>query len=146
ISSFTISPTAVIGGGLAIGTVRINSPAPAPGADIAVTSSTSLRGISSVITIPAGATGTTFPLLPPPVAVDTTVKPTTKLNTSTATASLRILAPVIQSARLLPNSVLGGGTADLQVTLSGVAAAGGVVVKLTSSAPTVATLPASVTV
>ncbi len=61
LQSLTVSPTIVLGGGSATGTVTLSAPAPAGGVVVALTSSRPDRAIvPTTVTIPAGATQATF--------------------------------------------------------------------------------------
>jgi hypothetical protein len=54
--------------------------------------------------------------------------------------------PAVSTLTLSPTTVTGGGTSTGTVTLTAAAPAGGAIVSLTSSKPTAATLPATVTI
>jgi hypothetical protein len=69
-------------------------------------------------------------------------------NSAVASATYTIQQPSLTSLTLNPSSVVGGplGSSTGTVTLSGPAPSGGAVVSLSSSNPSVASVPASVTV
>jgi hypothetical protein len=60
LSSLSVNPSVVIGGFHATGTVTLNGAAPAGGIKVSLSSNSSLAGVPSSITIPAGSTTGTF--------------------------------------------------------------------------------------
>ncbi len=151
VQSVTVSPGSVAGGVFATETIKLNNPAPAGGLKVAVWSSSSIatpvdssHNPVSAVTVPAGATSAT-------VAIETQV--TTSGHAATLTASNRsvnqtctlTVTPTTVSLALSPGKVAGGQSSYGIVTLSGVAPAGGAIVKLKSSA-TCASVPGSITV
>jgi Domain of unknown function (DUF4082)/Bacterial Ig domain len=153
VSSLTLSPTSVTGGTSSpTGTVTLNGPAPSGGAVVSLSSNNS--AVASVpssgsVTVPAGATTATFPVTTSAVATSTLVTITASYGSGAPqTTSLTVIPPVVSSMALNPPSVIGGplGPSTGTVTLNGPAPSGGAVVSLSSSNPSVANVPASVTV
>jgi len=60
LQSLTISPTSVVGGNSATGTVTLSGPAPAGGVVVQLRSSSSRASVPSTVTVPAGATSARF--------------------------------------------------------------------------------------
>ncbi|MGQ9656752.1 MAG: S8 family peptidase [Fimbriimonadales bacterium] len=60
LQSLTVSPTSVLGGNSATGTVRLSAPAPAGGVVVQLRSSSGRAQVPSTVTIPAGATSANF--------------------------------------------------------------------------------------
>src|SRR5262249_15872069 len=74
LSAISISPTATVGGTLATGTVTLSAAAATGGVDVAVTSSDPVTATQpNFVTIPAGATTTTFGISTKGVTSSTTV-------------------------------------------------------------------------
>jgi hypothetical protein len=150
LSSLALSPASVIGGdSTTANTVTLTSAAPANGATITLTSTN-----PAVATVPASATvagGSTvsapFTITTTAVAAATHVAIRASDGTNTKSETLTVKPASLVLVRLSPSSVVGGkSTTNNTVTLNGPAPAGGAVVNLLSSDPTVASVPASVTV
>jgi hypothetical protein len=74
LSAITLSPTSVTGGSSSTATVKLNNPAPAGGAVVALTSSnTAAATVPSSVTVPAGAKTATATVSTNSVSVATTV-------------------------------------------------------------------------
>jgi Domain of unknown function (DUF4082)/Bacterial Ig domain len=146
--SLTLNPATVTGGNPSTGTVTLNGPAPAGGAQVTLSSSnTAVATVPTSVTVPAGATSATFPVSTSAVAASTTVTISAS-GSGTLTGSLTVIPPVPSSLTLNPSSVTGGpllGSSTGTVTLNGPAPAGGAQITLSSN-NSAATVPASVTV
>jgi hypothetical protein len=88
------------------------------------------------VTIPAGATGATFPVSTSAVTTTTSATISGTYN-GTQSATLTINPPVLSSVSLNPTSVAGGNSATGTVTLNGPAPSGGAVVTLSTDYPSV---------
>ena len=152
LSALSVSPSTVTGGDSSTGTVTLSAPAPSGGAIVSLASTdTSVATVPDTITVPTGATSTTFPVSTSPVSSSTSVIISGSYNGTAQSASLTVTPPplpTVTSLSLSPSSVLGGplGSSTGTVTLSRPAPSGGAVVSLSSSKPSVASVPASVTV
>lgn len=92
LASMTLSPTSVVGGvQSSTGMVRLSGAAPAGGARIALSSSNFAASVPSSVTIPAGATSTTFPVNTSIVLISTSSTITASYNNSARSASLSVL-------------------------------------------------------
>ncbi|PYV11686.1 MAG: hypothetical protein DMG23_03555 [Acidobacteria bacterium] len=102
VSSLTLSPTSVVGGvQSSTGTVTLNGPAPAGGAQVLLSSSnTGAATVPSNVTVPAGATSATFTVSTSPVSSSTSVAISGSYNGSTRTASLTVTPPTVSSLAL----------------------------------------------
>ena len=91
--SLTVNPTSVVGGGLEspAGTATLSGPAPAGGAQVALTSSNGAASVPSSVIIPAGATGASFRVNTFVVLVSTSSTISGRYNGTTQTATLGIL-------------------------------------------------------
>ena len=100
VSSLALSPTSVLGGplGNSTGTVSLNAPAPAGGAQIALTSSSGAASVPSSVTVPAGATQATFTINTELVLTTTDATVTASYKGSSRSATLQVrsaLAPLL---------------------------------------------------
>src|SRR5947209_7005172 len=111
-------------------------------------SNTSVATVPASVTVPGNATSATFTVSTSPVSTTTSVTISGSYNGTTLSASLTITPPppTLTSLTLNPTTVTGGplGSSTGRVTLSAPAPSGGVVVSLSSSNPSVASVPASV--
>ncbi len=147
LSGVSLSPTSVVAASPSTGTVTLSSVAPPGGVVVTLTSSnTSVATVPTSVTVPASSTSATF-------TVSTAARTTTATSTITATfngtsktATLTVTPLTLTSVGVSPTSVTGGSVAAGTATLTGPAPSGGVVVTLTSSNTSAATVPASVTV
>jgi hypothetical protein len=154
LSSLTLTPPAVLGGGGGIGTVRLTSPAPAGGAVIRLLGS--MEGevvVPPSVTIPAGSTTADFPITPPPVAQPywVAIQAAYGFEGTMHVKTLRVDpgppgASPLYAIGVNPMDVIGGGTVRGTVGLSTPAPPGGAVVALSSSDTSVAQVPASVAI
>jgi len=147
-SSVTLNPSSVTGGAQSsTGTVTLSGPAPAAGAQVALSSSNAAASVPASVTVPAGSTSGTFPISTNPVAASTVATIFASYDSVTPSASLTVTAPTISSLTLNPSTVVGGAQSSTgTVTLSGPAPAGGAQVILSSSNAAAATAPPSVIV
>ena len=106
LSSLTLNPTSVIGGAQSsTGTVTLSGPAPAGGAQVALSSNNGAASVSSSVPVPAGATSATFPVNTTAVAVSTTVIISASYGGGTQTASLTVTAAPNYTLSASPSSV-----------------------------------------
>jgi hypothetical protein len=140
LSSLSLKPTSVTGGNSSTGTVTLSGPAPAGGAQVALSSSnTTVARVPSSVTVTAGATSASFTVSTSAVASASAITISAVYSGATKSASLTVTPPppppvTLSSLTLNPSSVIGGlQSSTATVTLSGPAPAGGVQVKLSSS-------------
>jgi hypothetical protein len=145
VTSVSIVPTSVTGGTAATGTITLDAPAPAGGAQVSVTSASGAIGLPSSVTVAAGQTNSTFTITTNAVATDTDASITASLNGISATGVLKVTKAALSSFAINPTSVAGGDSSQMTITLSGPAPAGGTSVAL-SSGNAKATVPAAVVV
>lgn len=92
ITALTLNPSSVVGGvGSSTGTVTLSGPAPAGGAQVALSTSSAAASVPSTVTVPAGATSATFTANTSIVLVSTSVTISAAYNNTTQTASLSVL-------------------------------------------------------
>jgi hypothetical protein len=145
----TVNPSGFEGGSTATGTVMLDGAAPAGGTVVSLTSSVpALVTVPAQVTVPAFAQTATFAVTSQVTGTQTPVTITATFpDASTATASITVLAsPTVTGLTLVPTSVVGGQPSVATITLSHPAPTGGAVVMLSSSATSVATVPATLAV
>jgi subtilase family serine protease len=151
LSSVSLSPISVVGGTPSTGTVTLNGVAPTGGLVVALKSSITSASVPASVTVAAGAKTATFTVTTIAVTANTSSVITSTLGATSATASLTITtatSAALSSVTLSASTVVGGSTATITgtVTLTSAAGSGGAVVSLSNSAPSVATIPTSVTI
>ena len=150
LSAISASPNQVVGGSGATGAVTLSTAAPAGGAAISLSSASSAVGVLSSVTVSQGATSANFAITTSsvPSTTSTTLSATyagvTKTTTFTVTPAAT--SPSLATLTLNKSTIVGGTSAIGTVTLTTAAPGGGVSVSLSSSAPSVASVPASVVV
>jgi hypothetical protein len=144
VSSLAVNPASVVGGQSFTATVTLSSPAPSGGILVAFTSNVT-SGTIAEVTVPASGTTGSVSIPMPAVASNLAATLTATANSTSASASVTILAPVITSFEINPESVKGGKNATGTITISSPAPAGGLTITLTDNSGNV-TPPSSVTV
>ncbi len=151
ISLLTLTSFTVIGGDSTSGTVAINIPAPAGGANISITSgNAAIVQVPATVNIPAGNVSRGFAITTTQTPVDVNVSITATYGASTRTVTLQVLAPTLVSLTINPSTVIGGDGSTGTVTIDRNAPAGGIVLQIAkdpaaTGSPYV-TLPATVTI
>ena len=93
IASLSLNPTTVVGGNPSTGRVTLSAPAPSGGTVVSLVSSdTSVATVPASVTVPAGATSSTFTVTTLAVASDRIVTLTAVSNNTGRTADLTITA------------------------------------------------------
>lgn len=149
LSSVSVAPSSVAGGTSATGTVTLSAAAPAGGADVTLSSdNTAAATVPPSVTVASGATTATFTVTTQSVATTTsvTISATYAGTTQTATLTVSPLPATLLSIAVSPTSVPGGSSATGTATLTTSAPAGGVLIDLSSSNTSVATVPASIAI
>ncbi|HTP70018.1 MAG TPA: DUF2341 domain-containing protein, partial [Dongiaceae bacterium] len=149
VSTLSLNPASLVGGGTSTATVALNGAAPSTGASVTLTSgNTAVATVPSSVTIAAGATSATFPVSTVSVGSPTQVTLTATYNASVQSTSLTVNPNSVATLALDPTSVIGGtnGTSTASLTLTGPAPTGGAVVALSSSNTSAATVPSNVTI
>jgi hypothetical protein len=145
LKSLTVAPSPVLGSTSSAGVVTLNTSAPTGGTIVDLTSSTTAATVPSFVTVPAGKTTFTFTVKTAPVGVNTDALLTAKIGSSSKTATIVVDAPTVKSFTLSPTSVVGGSSTPVTgtVALTGLPPSAGLNVKLTSSDPSLVTVPAT---
>jgi hypothetical protein len=92
LSSLTLNPTSVTGGSASQGTVTLTAAAPSGGAVVALSSSSGAAAVPASVTVPAGATSTTFPVSTSAVTADTAAGISGSFGGVSRTATLTVKA------------------------------------------------------
>jgi thermitase len=143
----TLNPNPIRGGNLATATVVLNGRATTGGLVLSLSSSdTSLATVPATVTVPGGACSVTFTVTTLPTAVARQVNIFATANGQVRGHTLGVYPPAPEHIAFNPNPVRGGNTATATLILNGKAPAGGLVVSLSSENPSVAQVPATVTV
>ncbi len=146
LSALAVSPTSLLGGASATGTVTLTAAAPSGGAAVTLTSGNAVATVPASVTVAAGATSATFSVTTSAVTAQTAVTLTSAWSSVSRTATLTVNPPAsLSTVSLSPTSVAGGSSSTGTVTLTSAAPSGGVSVSLASSS-TSAAVPASVTI
>ena len=148
LSTIDLNPANVVGGNASFGTLVMSTFE----ANVVVISLSSSN--PAVASVPATTTATgftgSFVVNTSAVTATTSVTITATYNGDTRSATLTVTppdaGPTLQSVSVSPSSVAGGSSTSGFVVLSGGAPPAGAIVSLSSSNPTVASVPASVTV
>ena len=149
LSSISVYPSTVVSGRLTTtNRVYLTGPAPAGGAVVTLTSSDPNTATPvATVTVPDGATYTSFNIAAGWVGSTTTATITASYGGTSGSADLTVIPIQLNSLSVYPSSVLGGRASTTNtVTLTGPAPPGDAQVMLTSSDPTVAQVPAFATV
>ena len=146
-SSVSLTPTLVFGGDSVTGSILLATPAPAGGLEVMLASDRpSVAAVPASVTVPAGESGTTFPVTTTTVSAATLATITADFSEGPRSATLSLVPVSVTSLALAPANVLGGIASQGTVTLPAPAGAAGVSVNLTSSDPSTATVPTQVMV
>jgi hypothetical protein len=149
LSAVSASPNPVVGGNPSTGTVTLTSAAPADGVPVSLSSASSAVTVPGSVSVSPGASSVTFGITTSVVTTQTLATLSATYSGVTKTTTFIVnpaSAPALATLTLNPASVRGGTPATGTVTLSAPAPSGGAVVTLTSSMPTLASVPASVVV
>lgn len=134
-----------VGGAPVAVTVSLASPAPTGGLTMTLTSVNSGLSFPASVTIPAGQTSATFATSTSSVTAESDVQLSATAGSITATNTISIY-PLLSGASFVSSSTQGGGSVSAALNLNGNAPLAGAVVQLSSDTPSVAAVPASVTV
>ncbi|MBX3119524.1 MAG: SBBP repeat-containing protein [Fimbriimonadaceae bacterium] len=147
ITGVTVTPNPIAGGNTATGTVTISAPASDAAVLVTITNdNNSIVTTPASALIPVGASSVDFTVQTSVnVSQDTTVKITCTIEGDSKFASL-LVRPLFQALTLSNDTVVGGNPVGARVTLNFPAGPSGVTIGLTSSIPSLAQVPASVTV
>ncbi|MDR3687786.1 MAG: PQQ-binding-like beta-propeller repeat protein [Fimbriimonas sp.] len=145
LSSLSLSPKAVVGGNPSTATITLTGPAPSGGYVVATSSVNPNATTPGLVTIPEGATSTTFTVNTDGVPQVIITEIDVVYSTQTVGDTLTINLTSLKGLAVSPNIVTGGTSSTGTVTLDGMASIMGLVVNL-SSDNVAATVPAHFTI
>jgi hypothetical protein len=148
LTGLTLSPVSVVGGANVVGRVTLGSPSPTGGTRVnLVSGNPALAVVPSFMTVPAGQTSGTFTIRTNPTANTSRLVIQARRGSATPRNALLEVRNFGISLGVNPASVLGGLQNSVgTVTLTSPAPTGGLRVNLTSSRPSVASVPSSVVI
>lgn len=147
VQSLTLNPASVSCGVNAVATVTLDSPAPATGAAISLSSdSPSIASVPISVTVPGGQWSATFNVTTYPVSRRYSLQITASFGGADVSSTMVVNPVTISKVTLSPSTVVGGGASVGTVTLSGPAPTGGGKVALSSGLPSQASVPSNVSV
>ena len=144
LTSFTLSPTTISGGGKVTGAIKLATAAPAGGQTVTIAGSNPAAVPATQVTVPAGATSASVVIAPNGVDSSTPVTLTASSGGVSKTAALTVTPAALGALSIGPNPVYGGAKASAIVTLNGKAGPSGAKVALVSTNGT--TIPAGTAV
>ena len=143
-NSFAIATRDISGGQPTTGTITLAAAAPAGGVNVALSSSApAFVNVPPSVTVAANSTSATFP-------ITTSVTPSIESATLTATTASAVIKnsmrvyPLLSGVALSQSTVSAGISISASVFLNASAPPGGITITLSSTDPTVATVPATV--
>jgi hypothetical protein len=139
----TFTPSAVLGGKPATGTLTLTGLAPIGGLTVQLSSDNVAATVPATVLVLAGKNVATFVVTTKAVASRTPANISASANGTTVSQHLAVQALTVQSVVLKPSTVVGGTPSVGTVTLNGVAPVAGLQVDLTSSVAGI-TVPAKV--
>ena len=148
LSSISVSPSTIVSGQSGTGTVTLTAAAPSGGAVVSLSSPNAAASLPASVTVAQGATSATFSVTAGTVTRATSVTLTASYSGVNTTFDLTVNPPAaaLSSVSVSPSTIVSGQSGTGTVTLTAAAAIGGVLVTLSSSNTSAATVPASVTV
>ena len=145
-ATLMLTPSILSGGNSGTGTVTLNYASNTDKSVSLSSSDTVTASVPATVTVPAGQTTAQFPVTTFSVLILKNVNITATLNSISIQSAVFVTPIKLVSVTTSPTSVIGGKSSTGKVTLSAVAPVGGYVVNLSSSNPSAASVPASVTV
>ena len=141
VTSVSLAPATILGGGSSLATVTLNGIAGPGGAAVYLKSLNQVAVASAEFFIPAGQSSGSAPVYTVATRTNSDGNIVATFGTSSKGTPLKVLAPTIQSITFAPSPVIGGTTTVCTITLTGQSPVNSLLVSLTSSSPS-ATVPA----
>lgn len=145
ISSFSLSPASVLGGGKSTATIKLSSAAPTGGTTVTISGGDSSISYPSSVKVSAGSKSATFSVTTQAVSSNDTETLTATIGSATANATLTVTSAAMSSVAFSPTSGAGGVSFKGTVTLTGAAGPSGDVVSLSGGDSSIS-YPSTVTV
>ena len=145
VSTVTVSPTTLVAGLSATGTITLSGPAPAGGQLVSLSTNNVSATVPATVNVPQGSTSATFSITTVAVPAEVTVTITASANLRSSSATLLLKRTAIDAVNTQKTSVPGGESVSASVSLTGNAGVGGLKVDLSVNDPSAA-VPVSVTI
>jgi subtilisin-like proprotein convertase family protein len=150
LTSHSITPSAVLGGVSATGTVTIASAAPSPGVVVTIISNRAAVQAPATVTIPTGQTSTTYTLTTSQITAPVAATVYAQFYDRSRFATLTVNPPALVSHTAAPSTLVGGNPSVGTLTLDNPAPPGGMTATITSNraqvqVPATVTIPAGAT-
>jgi probable HAF family extracellular repeat protein len=134
-----LTPTTIVGGcGTSSGRILLTGAAPAGGAVVPLTNTNTKAKVPATVTVPAGASSTTFSVPTNPVTTPSHGTVTAAYGGASQTLDVAIRPIRAKSLTLSPSTVRGGTSVSASIVLECPAVPGAIAVSLTSSNASVA--------
>ncbi len=130
VTGLSFTPSSIVGGKTATGTITLSAGAGPTGVTVALSGGDSSISYPSTVTIPSGASSKTFTVTSTALAANATEILTATLSPSSARGTLVVTAPVVTNLVFASTSVFGGVSTVGTITLSGPANSSGLTVAL----------------
>ena len=144
--SLSITPSSVVGGQTATGTVTLSGQAPSGGVVVSLSSDNGAVIPPASVVVVEGQSSTSFVINTLGVAVTTTATVTASVGSVSVMDTLTVTPAALIELSFMPSRVRGPATTTMTITLSAQAPPGGAVVSMTTSDPTLANIPPTVTI
>ncbi len=148
LSTFTLSPLAVVGGTSCAATLGLLGQAPAAGLTISLSSgNTAVAQVPASVAVNAGSSAANFTVTTSPVLTDNNVSISASLGSTTLPRTIAVVVQLhrIASLTMTPNPVVSGTGTTGRISITRPAPVGGLVIALTDNA-SIVTTPPSVTI
>lgn len=147
LAALEVQAFVLVGDTAGTGAVTLSDPAPPGGAVVTLSSSNAeIASVPGTVTVSAGATTATFPIMSRPVLDQTAAVLTAAYNDVALTAIAPVVPPPLRSFTVKPDIIRGGETATGTLTLGGPAPESGYTALLSAYNSPLVKLPAAVTV
>lgn len=142
-ASLSVSPTTVVGGTDATVTLNLAEPARIDGYSLPISDDAAfITPLANTLIVPGGQSTASFVVNTTPVATHSAGNISVSFGNTTFTTRLSVAAPTPSVITVTPGTIIGGSNGNVNVTLSGPAPSGGIVVALGRSNP-IANAPAA---
>ncbi len=148
LASISVSPATLVGGNTPTGTVTLTGPAPTGGTVVSLSSANSKAVVPASVTVAAGAKTASFAIPTSGVDTSTAIVLTATLGATSKTCTLTLLPAWPMTLTVTPSTVTGGSATVVtgKIALNGRAGPSGIVVTLSTSDDSAASVPVTVTV
>ena len=145
ITSITVSPSNLVGGTSAIGTIKLSKAVSVPELAVTLASNQSFLVVPATVYIASGTKSGSFPISTSAIGLTKSATISGTLSGQSKTVTVSVEAPALATVTLQPKNLAGGASSSATVGLTGIAPSGGILVQLKSSIGG-ATVPPSVTI